>query len=75
MSVVAELRRQRDELAVRREPPVLLPVRARLRTAAELLKRHRQIEVRLRVGRIYGEGLAVGSERLAVASQIVVDVA
>src|SRR5579864_2355800 len=46
---VREFLRQFDELAIRSELAILPPVRFGLRRAAQLLERHREIEVRLRV--------------------------
>jgi len=54
---------------------VSAPVQARLLRAAILFERHRQVEVRLSVGRVEAQRLAVARLRLDVAREVVEDVA
>src|SRR5262249_34376515 len=64
-----------DPLALRRELLVRLPVRPRVLRLAELLERHREIEVGVRVIRIQAERFAVARLRFSESIEIVIDVA
>ena len=62
-------------LAVRRKFLIGLPVQPRLLRHAALLERHRQVEVRVRVGRVEAERFAIARLRLGVVPEVVEDVA
>ena len=70
-----KLPRQLHPLAVRRELLIGPPVRPRLLRLPVLFQRHGQIEVRIGVGGIQLQRIAVACLRLAVASEVVKDVA
>ena len=74
LSSVRKLLRQVHPFPVRRQLLVRLPVQSRLLRLPVLLQRHRQIEMRVGVGRIQPQRIAVTDARLGVAAEIVEDV-